>query len=331
MNTGKAIRWGVLGCGGIAKKFIASSKVVESADVVAVASASGKRAEAFAKEQGVPRGYDSYAELLSDASIDAVYVANTHNFHHETVLQALNADKAVLCEKPMAINAKQTREMIDLARSRDLFLMEAMWMRFLPSVVQVRKWIEEGRIGRPRRVYANFGFNISFPPEHRMVNPDLAGGALLDLGIYPLSMASMIASGVAPKKISSVIGMGETGVDVDDLIMLSYPDGLGAQLSCGFDVPVNCIAEIVGEQGTISLPHVFIGATSVTLKTEQEEKTIHSKFPEIEGFQFEIDAASQCILNGEKECSVMPLDETLVLAETMDAIRKDCGLKYPGE
>ncbi|MCH6255193.1 Gfo/Idh/MocA family oxidoreductase [Puniceicoccaceae bacterium K14] len=331
MTSKQTIRWGVLGCGGIAKKFIASSKVVETAEVVAVASASGNKAQAFADEQGVGIGYSGYDALLEDPSVDAVYVANTHNFHHDTVLKALKADKAVLCEKPMAINAKQTKEMIDLARERNLFLMEAMWTRYLPSVVQMRKWIEEGRIGKPRRVYANFGLRMSFPPESRMVNPDLAGGALLDLGIYPLSLASMIASGAVPKKVFSIVGKGETGVDVDDLIMLSYEDGLGAQLSCGLEVPVRCYAEVVGEKGTITLPHLFIGANSVTLKTDEEEQTFNYDFPEIEGFRFEVEEACKCLLNGEKESSIMPLDETLVLAQTMDLIRADCGLKYPGE
>lgn len=331
MNTNSPIRWGVLGCGGIAKKFIASSKVVDLAEVVAVASASGSHAEAFAKENGVAKGYNGYEALLADSSVDAVYVANTHNFHHETVLAALKADKGVLCEKPMAINAKQAKEMIDLARERDLFLMEAMWTRFLPPVVQLRKWIDEGVIGKVRRVYADFSFRMSFPPEHRMVNPNLAGGALLDLGIYPLSFASMVAKGGSPTNVASVIQMGETGVDVDDLMMLTYPDELTAQLSCGLEVPVETGARVVGELGTISLPPVFIAADSVTLKTNGEERTLSFKFPEEEGFRFEIEAVSECLLRGEKECSVMPLAETLILAQTMDAIREDCGLKYPGE
>lgn len=331
MSSSKIIRWGILGCGGIARKFIASSKVIDNAEVCAVAAARPGSAKAFADEQNIEKNYEGYQALLEDPDIDAVYVANTHNFHHETVLLALKANKPVLCEKPLALNAKQAAEMVALARSNGCFLMEGMWSRFLPAIAQAREWIAEGHIGAVKQVIASFGFKLDFPPEHRMVNPDLAGGALLDLGIYPLSFASMIANGETPTSVASVPNMGPTGVDYDNSILLSYPNGVVAHLSSGLSAQLPCTAQIIGEKGTITVPSVFISATSVELKTKVETITRNFPCPDQEGFRYEIEAASQAIIDGEKECSIMPLNETLILASTMDGIRKEWGLVYPGE
>ncbi len=331
MANPEKISWGILGCGWIARKFAISARASGTAEVRSVASRTPGRAAVFAQTHEIEFYHDSYEALLADPQIQAVYVANTHNFHHETVLEALHADKAVLCEKPLAINARQAREMIEVARSRKVFLMEAMWTRFLPAVVQFRDWINEGRIGTPRTVQASFGVNRSFPPDHRMVNPDLAGGVLLDLGIYPLSMASMIARGVAPQTIHSVCRKGPTGVDVEDAILLTYPDGLHAQLRCGIESALPSTVVAAGNQGSISLPSVFISARSVELKTEDETIIRYFPFADLEGFRFEIEAVNKCLLDGQTECPTMPLDETLRLAETMDALRAEWGLRYRGE
>ncbi len=325
------VRWGILACGGIARKFASSIDVVDCAELLAVASASPGKAAAFAKDFGVESSYDSYAGLLADPSIDAVYVANTHNFHHETVLLALEAGKSVLCEKPLAINARQASEMIDLARERSCFLMEGMWTRFLPAVVQARKWIEEGRIGTPKQVYASFGFNMSFDDDHRMVNPDLAGGALLDLGIYPLSFASMVAKGQSPVSSSSVVEKGSTGVDINDSVLLSYPGNLVAHLSFGMQNENQNSAVILGDKGSITLPPMFIAAQSVTLKSDGETLTKDYSIDEKLGFSYEIEAVSQCILDGKTECEIMPLDETLQLAKLMDGFRDEWGVRYKGD
>lgn len=331
MAKSKKLRWGILAGGGIARKFAASAKVVEQAELVAVASRTPGKAQAFASEHGIPKSFDSYEALLADPEVEAVYVANTHNFHHETVLKAIDAGKAVLCEKPLAINAKQSVEMIQAARAKGVFLMEGMWTRFLPAVVQMRTWIEEGRIGKPRQLFASFGTNAPFPPEHRMVNPQLAGGALLDLGIYPLALASMLAHGETPTLQHSICEMGETGVDVEDALLLSYPCGLVAHLCCGLKSQYTNSATLCGEKGQITLPPTFISTQSVTLQTGHD--TISKEFPceFLEGFRYEIEAVSDCILNGDTECETMPLDETLKLAQTMDDFRKQWGLKYEGE
>lgn len=331
MADNRIVNWGILASGGIARKFAASAKTTENARLIAVASRTPGKAGAFADEHRVNKSFDSYEALLADPSIDAVYVANTHNFHHQTVLQALESGKAVLCEKPLAINAQQATEMISAARKRDLFLMEGMWTRFLPAVVQMQRWIAEGRIGKPRQLFASFGTNAPFAPEHRMLNPKLAGGALLDLGIYPLSLASMVAQGEKPSLQHSICEIGKTGVDVEDSLLLSYPCGLVAHLCSGIKSRYTNSATLCGETGTITLPPVFIGAQSVTLQTEKE--TITKDFPceFMHGFRYEIEAVSNCILKGLTECETMPLDETLQLARTMDAFRAEWGLRYEGE
>ncbi|MBD5780042.1 Gfo/Idh/MocA family oxidoreductase [Pelagicoccus sp. NFK12] len=331
MPDNRKVNWGVLASGGIARKFAASAKTTQNAELVAVASRTPGKAKTFALENGVGKSYDSYEALLDDSTIDAVYVANTHNFHHQTVLLALNSSKAVLCEKPLAINAKQAAEMIDAARAKGVFLMEGMWTRFLPAVAQMRRWIAGGLIGKPRQLFASFGTNVPFAPDHRMLNPKLAGGALLDLGIYPLALASMVAGGKPPTLQHSICEIGETGVDVEDSLLLSYPCGLVAHLCCGIKSKYTNSATLCGETGSITLPPLFIGAQSVTLQTGNE--TITKEFPceFLHGFRYEIEAASECILKGLTECDTIPLDETLELARTMDAFREEWGLRYDGE
>ena len=331
MASKRTLNWGILASGGIARKFAHSARTVEEARLCAVASRSPGKAESFAQQHGVDRFYDRYEALLADPDVEAVYVANTHNFHHETVLLALEAGKAVLCEKPLAINERQASEMVAKARSKGLFLMEGIWTRFLPAVVQLRRWVEEGRIGKPRLLFASFGTNAPFPPDHRMVNPALAGGVLLDLGIYPLSAASMIAQGAAPTRMQSVCEMGETGVDVEDSMLVSYPCGLVAHLSCGIKSSYANTLTLCGEKGQITLPPVFIGAQSVTLQVGNEKTTLEFPIDPLAGFRYEIEAATKCILSGGTECAEMPLDETLQLARSMDALRAEWGPVYPGE
>lgn len=330
------IQWGILGCGGIARKFANGLRCVDTAKLVAVASqsASGK-AESFAKElkeaHGKVSAHENYASLLADSQIDAVYVANTHNFHHETVLQAFAAGKHVLCEKPLTVNAWQTRECIDASRKANRFLMEAMWTRFLPACEQLRNWIAEERIGEVQHIYAGFGFPGSWPNDGRMLNRDLAGGCMLDMGIYPLSFASMVAGGVAPETTSGRIILGETGVDIDGTYLLQYPDQVTAICQSTFSVNINTEARVVGTKGSITLPATFIGANEVRLRTEKED--IALRYPDTgqNGFQYEIAHACQCIADAVFDSPVMPQAETLILAETMDALRSQCGLRYPAD
>lgn len=208
----KEIRWGILAPGSIAHKFVRGLELLEDAKVVAVGSRSIGRAETFAQQYGIAKAYGSYEELASDPDIDIVYVATPHSAHKECALLCLKAGKAVLCEKPFTVNTKEAEEVIQYARESKLFLMEAMWIRYLPVIIKVREWLYKGVIGEVKMLKADFGFRIEWNPEGRLLNPALAGGALLDAGIYPVSFASMVF-GKQPVEIKSMSYIGTTGVD----------------------------------------------------------------------------------------------------------------------
>ncbi len=331
MSSNLKMRWGILGAGGIARKFVSSARAAEGDhQVVAVASNTPGKARSFADTHSIPQAFESYPDLLADKSIDTVYVANTHNFHCDTVLMALDAGKHVLCEKPLAVNARQAGQMIERARANNRFLMEAMWTRFLPACQQLVRWINEGRIGEVRQIEATFGFSRDWDPQGRMLNPELAGGTLLDMGIYPLSFSSLIMKGERPSRVVTDITVGETGVDEDDVLVFSYQNGVKAVLRCSLRTSVVNHAIVIGTRGMVRLPPSFIGQNRVELITESEE--VRQIFPPTEdrGFQYEIAHVGRCISEGLTESPVMPLNETLKLAETMDHILNRAGVIYPG-
>ena len=325
----KTIRWGILGCGRIAGKFCASASALDGVEVVAVASNSPGKAAAFAHEKGIARSVSSYKELVEDSEIDAVYVANTHNFHCEATLLALRARKAVLCEKPLAINARQTREMVACARENGVFLMEAMWTRFLPAIVQLRHCLEDGLIGPIQKIEATFGVPISDNP--RIADPKLAGGALLDLGIYPLSFVSMLMGGQKPEQVRSNCELLGTGVDASSEIHFRYADKVVAHMACSCTKELANSAEIIGTLGRIHLPPAFHAAQQFTLHKNGEVVT--HDFPDVgeDSFKYEIMEVNRCLKADSLESPVMPLDETIQLAEMMDALRDEWGVRYPGE
>ncbi|MEO0796838.1 MAG: Gfo/Idh/MocA family oxidoreductase [Verrucomicrobiota bacterium] len=325
------LRWGILGAGWIARKFVHSLRATESSEIIAVASETEGKAQAFADELAIPHAYSSYEALLSNPDVDVVYIANIHNFHLKTALLALEAEKHVLCEKPLAINAAQGLEMVLKARAKKRFLMEAMWTRFLPAVVQLRDWIHEGRIGEVETIDASFGFVADLPLTGRLLNPALAGGALLDLGIYPLSFASMAVNGQKPIALATEVVIGETGVDVDSVQLFRYPKNRTAILRCSFIKRTPNTASITGSLGSIQLSPTFIGTDTVTLETDEETLVRRFPCPENEGFKYEIEHVVNCIHEGKLESPVMPLKETLAIAETMDELRVNWGLSYPDE
>ncbi len=324
------VRWGIIGCGGIARKFVASLKALSGGTLVAVASSSTERAQAFAAETGLEPAATDYAGLLANPDVDVVYIATTHNFHAANLRQCLESGKAVLCEKPLTLNATLAGELIALAREKNLFLMEAMWTRFLPAMVKVRELIADGQIGEVITFKADLAFRAPQDPEHRLRNLDLAGGALLDVGVYPLSMASMIFGG-APADIKSHAVIGETGVDERSFYMLDYGQGKTALLSSGISGNLPVEAVVGGTEGYIRIPW-FLGAQEIVVcRNNQDPETIRFPFEEEEGFQFEIAHVMECLAAGKKESAIMPLDDTLTIHQTMDAMRAQWGLQYPAE
>ena len=326
----KKIRWGILGTGSIAKKFAEGLQILPEADLVAVGSRAADTAESLANIFGIPHQHSSYDELANDPNVDVVYIATPHPFHMENTILCLKAGKAVLCEKPFAINADQAQQMVNVAGTEKLFLMEAMWTRFLPIIVKVREWLANELIGRVRMVTADFGFSADWNPKHRLFNPELGGGALLDVGVYCVSMSSMVF-GRPPAKITGMAHMGQTGVDEQSAMILGYGDGQLAALSCAVRMKTPQQALIVGTKGMIRIHSPFWCATTATISIEgKENETIKMPF-ESNGFEYEAREVMKCLRTGKLESDIMPLNETLSIMKTMDEIRAQWGLKYPME
>jgi predicted dehydrogenase len=309
----RPIRWGILGTGRIAHHFANGLKVVPDAELVAVGSRAQETADAFGDEFGVPTRYGSYLELASDPAIDVIYVSTPHQDHRESTLLCLNSGRNVLCEKPFAINAGEARDMIEAARANSRFLMEAMWTRYRPTMVKLRELIAEGAIGEPRFLSANIGWKSDFDPLFRLYNPDLGGGALLDGGVYPVSFASMVLG--APSAIASVATLGETGVDEQEAIALAHPSGAVASLGV-----------------TIQVHHDWHRPEGLTFTPYGGEPQTFS-FPQTEGngYQYEAIEVGRCLRERLYESPVMPLDESISIMETMDALREQWGVRYPME
>ena len=323
------IRWGILGTGNIAHQFARGLADTPDATLVAVGSRSIDTANTFADEFDVERRHPTYEELADDDGVDAVYVSTPHPFHRDNSILLLEHGKAVICEKPFTINAGDAKAVIDVARQRDVFLMEAMWTRYLPAVVRARELIAEGAIGDVRLVQADFGFRAGINPEGRLFNLALGGGALLDVGIYVISMASMIL-GPRPSRVASTTQIGETGVDEQSAFLLQYPGGELAVLSCAVRTGTAVEARIFGTEGSILLHGPFFKCGALTVKRGGEEE--HIDLPlEGNGYNYEAAEVGRCLRAGLKESDVMPLDETLALMELMDSIRAQWGLSYPME
>ncbi|MBD2843887.1 Gfo/Idh/MocA family oxidoreductase [Paenibacillus sp. IB182496] len=315
-----------MGAGNISRKFAKDLAYAEGAELTAVASQTLEKAEKFAAELSIPRAYGSYEEFLKDDNVDIVYIGTLHPMHLEGILQCLRAGKAVLCEKPFTMNAEEAAEAVRVAREHDTFLMEAMWTRYLPPLVQARQWIEAGKIGEVVQVHANFGFNAGWNPGGRLLDKKLGGGALLDAGIYPVSFASMIF-GRQPDRISSTAHLGETGVDERFSALFEYDGGQTALLSGAVRLRLSNNAYVYGTEGFIHLPNFLFGP-SATLHANGEEPVVFDEPREANGYNFEAEEAMRCLREGRKESAIMPLDETQAVMQTLDTLRRQWGLEY---
>ena len=322
-------RWGILGPGNIAKKFATGLQALDDAELVAVGSRAKERADAFADQFKAPRRYGSYETLVQDPDVDAIYVATPHPFHKENSILCLEAGKAVLCEKPFAINQREAQAVIDVARRKQVFLMEAMWTRFLPVTLKVREWITSGAIGQVQMMSADFGFRANVNPQGRLFNLHLGGGGLLDVGIYPISYASMVF-GAQPKKIFSQANIGETGVDEQTAMVFGYEGGGMALLSCAVRTRTPHEATIMGTNGMISVPPAFWNGTKATLSAGGKTETIDLPHKG-NGYEYEAAEVARCVRAGKIESDGLPHAETLAVMQTLDAVRAQWGLKYPME
>lgn len=325
MNSEK-IRWGIMGAGWISHKFAADLQHAAGAELVAVASQSAAKALQFAEQHKIPRSYGDYDTFLQDPDVDIVYIGTLHPMHRDGVLRCLQAGKAVLCEKPFTMNSAEAEELIRTAREKNIFLMEAMWTRYLPPIVQARTWIEEGEIGEVKTITANFSYDVGWRPEGRHLNKQLGGGALLDAGIYPVSLASMVF-GAQPDKITSSAYIGDTGVDERFSAMFEYEGKRTALLNAGVRLGMRNDAYIYGTKGYIHLPDFLYTRTAYLHRSDDVLITFQDN-RKTEGYLFEAEEAMNCLREGRKESRIMPLDETLAIMQTLDAMREHWGLEY---
>lgn len=322
------IRWGVLATGGIAATFTRDLATLPDADVVAVGSRSIESAARFADRFDIPRAYGSWAELAADDTVDVVYVATPHNAHYEAAKLCLAAGKAVLCEKAFTVNLAQARELVDLARSTGTFLMEAMWMRTIPAIRRMSELIADGAIGEVRMVSAHFGLLGPFEPEHRLRSPELAGGALLDLGVYPVSLAQLVLG--RPISITATARLTPEGVDETTGMLFGHDGGAVANLSCSIAAGAPMTALIGGSTGWIDLGEPFFRPKSLVINRRDSVETFDVPHTG-HGMVHEAAEVMRCLRAGEIESPMVPWQSTLDVMATLDEVRRQIGVVYPGE
>ena len=319
------IRWGILGTGRIAGEFAEGLQSVANAELVAVGSRTQASAARFAEKWGAAEVCGSYQEL-AESDCDVVYVATPHPMHYDNTLLCLRAGKHVLCEKPFTMNSREAAHLIAVARANGLFLMEAMWTRFLPVWQTVKQWLDDGLIGEIREIDASFRFCVDEDPDSRLFAPDLGGGALLDVGIYPVSLAHWLAG--EPQAIRAEADIGDTGVDYASSYEFDYGDGVVGRLDAAIRRPHKPDALITGAKGTIRVHGDWWVGDTVTLTVDGEERT--ESFPLAgNGYNYEAAAVGECLAAGRTECETMTLDESLTLMNLLDEIRGLIGLRYP--
>ncbi|MFT5711000.1 MAG: dihydrodiol dehydrogenase / D-xylose 1-dehydrogenase (NADP) [Halioglobus sp.] len=328
MTEPSLLRWGIIGPGRIAAEFARALQFVENSQLQAVSGRSKSKVEAFARTHGVAQCYDSHYALLHNPDVDVIYIATPHRYHYELARECLLAGKPVLCEKPLTVNAAQAQSLIELSRQQGVFLMEALWTRFLPIYEDIRQWLASGEIGREQSISSSFGFEFPRDPHGRLLNRELAGGALLDLGVYNLAMTQWVL-GVQPD--SHVIDgfIGETGVDEHDEVTLFYADGCTSTFSISLTQQLSNDFVIQGERGCIRIHPMFWSATRATLLVnDSEQSTTLSRGFRATGLEYEIEAVARCIRGRLIECPQMPHKATLETIQLMDQLRRDMGLRY---
>lgn len=323
------VRWGILGTGKISHAFAEALKDTPGAVLAGVASRRIASAQAFAREFGAAAGYGSYQALADADDVDIIYIGTPHPMHAENALMALNAGKGVLCEKAFTMNRREAEEVVALARAKKLFLMEAMWTRFMPALAEVRRIIGSDEIGAVHQLSADFGFTATQGPEHRVFNPVLGGGALLDLGIYTLSIAAALLGPVV--SVRAQAEMGSTGVDVETGFTLRHASGAMSVCSCSLRARTPCELTVSGAKGHVRMNTQFHCARSVTVVlADGHSRTVDTPFIG-NGYAHEAIEAQRCFLAGLIESPHMAHEETLALMGVMDSIREEIGLRYAAD
>ena len=332
--------WAIIGPGAIAHRFAEAIQLLPNTYLHAVCGRQAERTARFAADWAsdgrAPRVLSHIDDLLNDARIDGVYIATPHAFHGEMVQHCLAAGKPVLCEKPLVPNQAQAEALVALSRERKVFLMEALWTRFLPIYEVVAKWLTSDAIGKVHGIQSSFCFHPDYDPNGRLYNPALAGGSLLDIGVYNVAMTRWIlevALGRCPEPLAIHAHgvLAPTGVDQRVFCNIAFPEGVSSQFICAFDTCADNALRIFGERGSICLPHHFWEATQAILHIhDNPPQEVHAPM-RINGFEGEVEEAMRCIRAGLVESPRMPHAETLAIIACLDEIRCQLGVRYPFE
>ena len=325
----QTIRWGIIGTGRIARAFAEGLKFTTNGKLHGIASRSLASAQSFAQEWDIPSAFGNYQELAESDAIDAVYIATPHSSHAENAILCMKNKKAVLCEKPFAVNSSEVEAMIKTSREMNVLLMEGMWSRFPPLMNQLRDWLNEGKLGDIRTLHADFGFlPKERDPNGRLFNLELAGGSLLDLGIYPVSLASMIMG--KPADIQTLANIGPTGVDEQAGWIFRYSNGALAMLLSSLECETRQEAFIAGSIGNVRVHKQCWKPQKMTFTETNGEASETIEMPFVgNGFNYEAESFGALLIQGKKESPIMPLDESLTIMNQMDQIRKEWNLIYP--
>jgi predicted dehydrogenase len=322
MPSSTPLRWGLIGSGVIASVFARDLTLTGSGCAVAIGSRSKASADRFADRLGIPGRHGSYEALVADPDVDVVYVATPHPMHCAGVRLALEAGKPVLVEKPFTMNATEARELVGLARAKGLFLMEAMWTRFLPHVVEIRRLVDGGALGEIVTVMADHGQWFAKDPAFRIFAPELGGGALLDLGVYPVSFAHMLLG--KPDRVVTLSDPAFTGVDAQTSMLFGYPSGAHAVLTCTSSAKTPIRAAVVGTEARIEVDGAFYVPSAFSL-IGRDGRTKRFEPAHEGGLRYEADEVARCLESGLLESPLMPLDETVSIMETMDTVIAQAG------
>jgi len=320
--------WGILGPGGIARAFAKDLNFIKGHIIGAVGSRSLENAQKFSADFG-GTAYGSYEELVADPSIDAIYVATPHPAHHDNVILALNAGKPVLCEKPFSVNAQEAQSMIDAASGNKVALMEAMWARFLPHYAKVREIVESGVLGPILSIHADHGQRLADQGITRLIEPSLAGGALLDLGIYPVSFAHMILGN--PAHITSDAVMTDKGVDAQTSMIFTYESGAQAVLTTTMIEQTPCRAVVAGLNGWLEIDRTFYNPAAMRVILNDGTVTEYPSDYQGHGLREQAEIFKQLVRSGNLESEILTWKDTADIMKTLDTVREQIGLKYPFE
>lgn len=320
----KTVNWGIMATGKIAHTFAKAVNFVSDARLYACASRTSEKAAEFGKLYGAEFSYGSYEELAADPNVDIIYVASPMSCHYENVKLCFEHDKNVLCEKSITMDSAQLSELISIARVKNLFFMEAMWMKYLPAFLKAKEWFAAGKIGEIKAVRADFSNPVEYDPTDRLFRADLGGGSLLDLGVYPISFITAFL-GYEPKQILSDVNIGH-GVDMDEAVIFKYENAY-ASMAAGFDIENDNRAVIVGTDGRIAFDPWYFCTDTVRLYGRDGKLAEESVTPHLcNGYEYEIIEAQKCLAERLKESTLNPLDDTLEVMKIMDIIRSDWGM-----